>query len=92
MKRIDQLKQQREQLDKRIRELAAADQRAARDLDKRQKIIIGGWVLKHRPQLVNNVIANLEREQDKAAFANWPTTETAAAPASAPQSTGSTEG
>lgn len=72
MKRLDQLKAQREALDRRIKELAAAESREKREADKRRKIIIGGWVLKHRPNLVREIIANgLEREQDKAAFADW---------------------
>jgi hypothetical protein len=71
MKRIDQLKTQREELDKRIRELVSAEAKAQREDDKRRKIIIGGWVLKHRPELIKNIIANLEREQDKAAFEDF---------------------
>jgi len=72
MKRIDQLKAQREALDKKIKELAAANSREKREIDKRRKIIIGGWVLKHRPNLVREIIASgLERDQDKAAFADW---------------------
>jgi hypothetical protein len=72
MKRIDLLKQQREELDKRIRELAAQDQKAERKRDERRKVILGGWLIKHRADLVQKIIENgLEREQDKAAFEGW---------------------
>lgn len=69
--KIDKLKAQREELDKRIRELAAAQSKADREADKRRKIILGGWVIKHRPNLIKEIIANLERDQDKAAFEGW---------------------
>lgn len=76
MKRIDQLKAQREALDKRIKELASKDQRAERKLDERRKVILGGWLIKHRPDLVKNIVLNgLERPQDKAAFEGWITPE-----------------
>ncbi len=72
MKRIDQSKQQREDRDKKIRELASQDQRAERKRDERRKVILGGWLIKHRPDLVKNIIENgLTREQDKAAFEGW---------------------
>ena len=72
MKRIDLLKQQREELDKRIRELAAKDLAAERRKDDRRKVILGGWLLKHRPDLVQKIVENgLERPQDKAAFEGW---------------------
>jgi len=71
MSRIEQLKAQREELDKKIRELSAKDAKEKRALETRQKTIIGAWVLQHRPELVANIIANLTREQDKAAFANF---------------------
>lgn len=70
--KIDKLKAQREELDKRIRELAAAQSKAEREADKRRKIILGGWVMKHRPNLVKEFLENgLIRDQDKAAFEGW---------------------
>lgn len=70
--RIEKLRQQREALDKKIRELAARSSATTRKMDERRKIIIGGWVLKHRPNLVKEIVANgLERKQDIAAFADW---------------------
>ncbi|KHA79435.1 hypothetical protein NC77_07435 [Janthinobacterium lividum] len=71
MKRIEQLKAQREELDKKISDLIAAKDKAERAADSRRKAIIGGWVLKHRPELVKNIIENLTRAQDKAAFKDW---------------------
>jgi hypothetical protein len=91
--KLDKLKAQRDELDKKIREVAAKKSQAERDLDTRRKTIIGGWVMKHRPQLVRELLANgLEREQDKAALAGWTPPEPekkpaapAPAPAAAPQ-------
>ena len=72
MKRLEQLKQQRDDLDKRIRELASQDQRVERKRDERRKVIRGGWLIKHRADLVKNIIENgLTRDQDKAAFEGW---------------------
>lgn len=71
MKRIDQLKQQRDELDKRIKKMAAMEISANRKEDAKRKIIIGAWVLNNRPALVKEIIANLTREQDKVAFENF---------------------
>lgn len=68
MKRIDKLLQQREALDKRIKEISAKENEAKRKEEARRKIIIGAWVIEHRPALVKEIIANLVRDQDKAAF------------------------
>jgi hypothetical protein len=89
VKRIDQLKQQREDLDKRIRELAAQDQKAERKRDERRKVILGGWLIKHRADLVQKIIENgLEREQDKAAFEGWTPPAATAQSTPAPETTG----
>jgi hypothetical protein len=70
--KLEKLKAQRNEIDRKIREAAATQSAADREADKRRKIIIGGWILKHRPQLVRQLIANgLDREQDKVAFAGW---------------------
>lgn len=95
MKRIDQLKQQREELDKRIRELAAQDQKAERKRDERRKVILGGWLIKHRPDLVSKIVENgLEREQDKAAFEGWtpPAMTAQTTPEPSPTGTATQEG
>lgn len=71
MSRIETLKAQRDELDKKIRQLAAQESKEKRARETRQKTIIGAWVMKERPELVKNIIANLTREQDKAAFADY---------------------
>jgi hypothetical protein len=81
--KLEILKARQRELSKKIREVAAAQSSADRETDRRRKIIIGGWVLKHRPHLVKELIVNgLERAQDKAAFEGWapPTLASAAAP------------
>ena len=89
MKRIDLLKQQREELDKRIRELAAKDQAAERRKDERRKVILGGWLIKHRPDLVQKIVENgLERAQDQAAFEGWTPPAATAQTTPAPETTG----
>lgn len=91
--KLEKLKAQRDELDKKIREIAAAQSEAERKADSRRKAIIGGWVIKHRPQLVRELMAyGFERPQDKAAFEGWtppepekkPTTP-APAPTATPQ-------
>ncbi len=70
--RIETLRKRREELDQRLKELAAKEVRKAADNAKRQKIILGGWLMKHRPDLVNKIVQNgLEREQDRKAFFEW---------------------
>lgn len=71
MNRIDKLLQQRETLDKRIKELSAKENSAKRKEDTRRKVIIGSWVLENRKNLVKEIIENLVRDQDKAAFLNF---------------------
>lgn len=71
MNRIEKLQAQRDALDKKIKDLVSATSKAERAADSRRKTIIGGWVLKHRPELVKNIVENLERKQDKDAFEGW---------------------
>ena len=72
--RIESLRRRRDELDSKLRELAAKEARKNTQLDRRRKIILGAWLLKHRGDLVANIVANgLEREQDRRAFADWPT-------------------
>lgn len=82
MSKIEQLKAQREELDKKIRQLAAQESKEKRARETRQKAIIGAWVMQNRPELVANIIANLTRDQDKAAFKDF--TPPQAAPKLAP--------
>lgn len=83
--RLSKLIADREAIDKRIRELSKKMSKEERALDTRRKTIIGGWVMKHRPALVRELIANgLIRGQDKAAFDGWtPEPESAKSPAPA---------
>lgn len=80
--KLDKLKAQREELDKKIRTLAEAKSEEERKLDTRRKTIFGAWCMQQRPELLKEFIASgLTRAQDKAAFAGW------TPPASAPTST-----
>lgn len=70
--RIETLKKRKEEIDQKLKEMVAKEVKRAATNEKRQKIILGGWLMKHRPDLVNKVVQNgLEREQDKKAFAGW---------------------
>lgn len=70
--RIETLKRRREQLDLKLRELVSKEMRKTAQLDKRRKIILGGWLMKHRSDLVAKIVANgLERDQDRNAFSGW---------------------
>lgn len=70
--RIETLKRRREQLDLKLRELVSKEMRKTAQLDKRRKIILGGWLMKHRSDLVAKIVANgLERDQDRNAFTGW---------------------
>ncbi|MGZ5198779.1 MAG: hypothetical protein ACXWC4_03330 [Telluria sp.] len=70
--RIEALKKRRDVLDAKLRELAAKEARKSAQLDKRRKIILGGWLMKHRLDLVQKIVENgLEREQDQNAFLEW---------------------
>lgn len=75
--RIEALKKRRDELDSKLRELAAKEARKSSQMDKRRKIILGGWLLKHRADLVKKIVENgLEREQDRKAFLDWVLTPT----------------
>lgn len=70
--RIETLKKRKEEIDQKLKEMVAKEAKRATTNEKRQKIILGGWLMKHRPDLVNKVVQNgLEREQDKKAFVGW---------------------
>ena len=70
--RIEALKKRRDELDSKLRELAAKEARKSSQMDKRRKIILGGWLMKHRADLVQKIVENgLEREQDRKAFLDW---------------------
>jgi hypothetical protein len=70
--RLEALQKQRADIDRKLRDLTSKQARLRSVNEKRQKIILGGWLMKHRPELVNNIVENgLEREQDRRAFAGW---------------------
>lgn len=70
--RLETLKKRKEEIDQKLKEIVAKEAKRAITNEKRQKIIIGGWLMKHRPDLVNKIVQNgLEREQDKKAFLGW---------------------
>jgi hypothetical protein len=71
MNKIEALKAQREELDKKIRDLAAKQSAADRKLKDRQKIIIGAWLMENNQDQVAKIVASLTRPQDKAAFAGF---------------------
>lgn len=66
--KLDKLKKEREALERKIKELSTKQNQAEKKKLDRRKIIIGAWVIENRPELVENIIANLTREQDKKAF------------------------
>lgn len=70
--RIEALKKRRDELDTKLRELAAKEAQKSSQLDKRRKIILGAWLMKHRADLVRKIVENgLERDQDRKAFGDW---------------------
>lgn len=70
--RLEALQKQRADIDRKLRDLTSKQARLRSANEKRQKIILGGWLMKHRPELANNIVENgLEREQDRRAFADW---------------------
>lgn len=71
MSQLDKLKARREALDARIKEEAAKQQKRERTNGNRQKVILGGWLMKHRPDLVNKIVTRLDRDQDRKAFEGW---------------------
>lgn len=62
----------------------ARESKARRAAETRQKIIIGGWVMKNRPELVEEVKKSLSRPVDLAAF-QVKETPPPAAPAQEPE-------
>ena len=62
-KKLDQLRARKAQL-------LARDGAAMRSARTRQAIILGTWLLAHRPDLVDEVTAQLTRPQDIKAFGN----------------------
>jgi hypothetical protein len=60
-KQIEQLKAYRQKL-------AVHEAQKKRASENRQKAIIGGWVMSNRPELVQEIVSQLKRPQDRRAF------------------------
>lgn len=60
-KQIEQLKAHRQKL-------ATHEAQKKRASENRQKAIIGGWVMSNKPELVQEIVSQLKRPQDRRAF------------------------
>lgn len=65
---IAELDKKLEQLKARKAQLLARESTTQRRLRTRQAIILGGWLLANRPEIVEEVKAHLVRPQDLSAF------------------------
>lgn len=62
------IERQIERLKNRKAQVLAKDASAERRRRTRQNIIVGAWVQQHRPEMIEQVRASLNREQDRAVF------------------------
>jgi len=67
-KTIAELDQEIKQLQARKQKLATLEAAAERKRLERQKIILGGWLMSQRPDMVEHIKGALTRPQDRAAF------------------------
>lgn len=66
------LLKRRAEIDRRLRELLARDARKSLALERRQKLVIGEWILKNRPDIAEQIVfKNLLPEKHRQAFENW---------------------
>lgn len=65
---ISDLNRKLEQLRQRKVQLMAREHTAERRLRTRQAVILGSWMMSHRPAWVEDAKTQLERPQDRAAF------------------------
>ena len=65
---IEELDKKLEQLKARKAQLLARESTTQRRVRTRQAIILGGWLLANRPEIVEEVKAQLVRPQDLSAF------------------------
>ena len=65
---ISDLNRKLEQLRQRKAQLVARENTAERRLRTRQAVILGTWMMSHRPAWVEHAKAQFERPQDRAAF------------------------
>jgi hypothetical protein len=55
----------------RVAALKAERSKEQRQLDARRKVILGAWLIAHKPELVSKAVEGLKRDQDRAAFEGW---------------------
>lgn len=82
--KLEALRQKRAQLDAKIQAIAARDAQAARAMDTRRKVILGGLLLEAAsknqwPRDLKQMLSWLTRENDKKAFEGWSLTSEPAA-------------
>ena len=65
---ISDLNRKLEQLRQRKAQLVARENTAERRLRTRQAVILGSWMMSHRPAWVEDAKTRLERPQDRVAF------------------------
>jgi hypothetical protein len=66
--RLDEIDKRIEQLRKRKQKLLARESVKARSLLTRQSVILGNWLMSNRPDLVEQIKAQLTKPQDRAPF------------------------
>lgn len=54
-----------------LKTLRLAQDNEQRRLAARRKVILGGWLLANRPELVQEIVLSLRRDCDRAVFVDW---------------------
>lgn len=69
----------------RVRALQSVAAGVERKRDTRRKILLGAWLIEHKPEIIAGIVAKLARESDRDAFAGWkPPTRPTKAPTQEP--------
>lgn len=69
----------------RVRALQSAAAGVERKRDTKRKILLGAWLIEHKPEIIAGIVAKLARESDRDAFAGWkPPTRPTKAPTQEP--------
>lgn len=69
----------------RVRALQGAAAGVERKRDTKRKILLGAWLIEHKPEVIAGIVAKLARESDRDAFADWkPPTRPTKAPTQEP--------
>lgn len=55
----------------RVRALQSAAAGVERKRDTKRKILLGAWLIEHKPEVIAGIVAKLARESDRAAFEGW---------------------